>query len=358
MTRSISLLVFATLLFVIASTGTAEGEVTNQNRLVLFESFLRPGCGLCQSAAPAIDQLAAEYAGQPVLFLEYNVDAAPYSRYGRWWAAYGGTGSVMLPIVMTNSGQQISNGPVNHYQTYRAMVEAERGRSPQAHLTAYYQRIDNRLQFDIQVTNLSNTVLSAWQNSATVHAVVYEEERIGLTGRYVRQTISTPISNDLLPSSTARFVLTTPEITGVDWQKIRTVVMVDYQPNANGPYDMLQAVIPTTTPDFSVQPNPMTFLVDNTTGQGNSLRLSFQGAAWLEWTASSIPPWMSIDPSTGSLINSPIASVATGSLTPGWQEGMVRFTATNSAGEQFHEDVSARVYYGTLEYLYLPIARK
>ena len=358
MMRLISFLLLPLLLLIVSvSSSTANFETTSHNRLVVFEAFLRPACGLCQSAAPAIDQLAAEYAGQPVLFLEYNVDAAPGSRYGRWWASHEGTGPVMLPLVMASSGQQISNGPVSYYNTYKAMVEAERIRSPQAHLIAYYRRIDNRLQFDVRVTNLSGTTLS-WQNSATVHAVVYEEAQIGLTGRYVRQAVATPIDVPLAPGATDHFMLMTEEIDAVDWHKIHTVVMVDYRPNSVGPYDMLQAVVPTASPTFAVRPNPMIFLVDDSTGQGNTLQLSFQGAAWLEWEASTTASWLTILPAAGNLVDAPIASVTVGSLPDGWLEGSVQFMATDDAGGEFYEDVPVRVYYGPLAYLYLPVVQR
>ena len=348
------------LLFLIlsVSNSAAHIETSSQNRLVVFEAFLRPACGLCQSAAPVIEQLAAEYAGQPVLFLEYNVDAAPSSRYGRWWAAHGGTGTVMLPLVMTGSGQQISNGSVPYYNTYKAMVEAERIRPPQAQLTAYYRRIGNRLQFDVRVTNLSNTVLSAWQNSATVHAVVYEEAQIGLTGRYVRQAVDFPISNALAPGATAHFLLMTDEIDAIDWHKIQSVVMVDYRPTIGGPYDMLQAVVPIPPPEFAVRPNPIVFLIDDSTGQGNSMQLSFQGAAWYDWEVSTAAAWLTFLPTAGNLVNPPFASVTVSSLTHGWLEDSVQFTVTNNTAGSFNEVVPVRVYYGPLTYLYLPLAQR
>ena len=264
----------------------------------------------------------------------------------------------MLPLVMASSGQQISNGPVPYYNAYKTMVEAERIRPPQAHLIAYYQRIGNRLLFDVRVTNLSSTTLSAWQNSATIHAVVYEEAQIGLTGRYVRQAVATPINDSLAPGATANFMLMTEEIDNVDWHKIHAVVMVDYRPNTDGPYDILQAVVPTTPPEFAVRPNPIVFLVDDSTGQGNSLQLSFQGAAWIEWEASTIASWLTVLPAAGNLDDPPIASVNVGSLPDGWLEGSMQFVATDNAGGEFYEDVPVRVYYGPLVYLYLPVVQR
>jgi hypothetical protein len=59
--------------------------------------------------------LAQDYAGRPVVFLEHPVDSAPPSRYGRWWAAYSSGGTVGLPLIMLDSGNQISNGWLDFY---------------------------------------------------------------------------------------------------------------------------------------------------------------------------------------------------------------------------------------------------
>jgi hypothetical protein len=64
------------------------------------------------AAGSAITQLANDYANLPVVFLEEDVDNPPYDRYGRWWDAYGGS-SAALPMIMVNSGHQISNGPLD-----------------------------------------------------------------------------------------------------------------------------------------------------------------------------------------------------------------------------------------------------
>ena len=50
-----------------------------------------------------VDQLAEEYAGDPVVFIEYDVDNPPGNRVSRWWAAWGSGGSVYLPLIMVDS---------------------------------------------------------------------------------------------------------------------------------------------------------------------------------------------------------------------------------------------------------------
>ena len=209
-----------------------------------------------------VDQLANEYAaaGQPVVFLEQDVDAPLGNRIGRWWAAHG-PGSVSLPLVMVDSGHQISNGYLGSsaHDTYQAMVEAELARPPQAEIEAEGWRLGNRMHFDVELTNLSGVALST-SNSATVHALVYEEHTPvdpnvdHITGRIVRAAVSTGVSPALAHGATAVFTLDTPELSNVvDWTKVHAIVLVDYRPaGSSGAYDMLQAVSADATPALTV----------------------------------------------------------------------------------------------------------
>jgi uncharacterized repeat protein (TIGR01451 family) len=197
-----------------------------------------------------VDQLADEYtvAGEPVLFLEQNVDNPLGSRRDRWWAAHGG-GTVLLPLNMVDSGQYISNGYLGDsaHDTYKGMVDAELARPAQAEIVALAQRLGNSFHFEGQLTNLSGVTLSSG-NSATVHAIVYEEHTPvdpnvdHITGRIVRAAVSTSISS-LADGATTSFVLDTAELSSVvDWDKVHTVVLADYRPGgSSGAYDMLQA---------------------------------------------------------------------------------------------------------------------
>lgn len=128
---------------------------TASERFVVFEGFLRATCGICQAAAPQIDQLAEDYAGQPVVFLEQNVDATSGQRYGRWWAAYDAGGSVTLPLVMVDSGYRYSHGYEDFYTVYGDMVDSALANPPEADVTAYMQRTGDAVTFRILVTNHS-----------------------------------------------------------------------------------------------------------------------------------------------------------------------------------------------------------
>lgn len=186
-----------------------------------------------------VDYLAVEYAQAPVVFLEFDVDDPPGDRISRWWAAWGNGGSVYLPLVQVDSGNQISNGYVSFYEVYRSMVEASLERPARARLEVERQRIGDSFRFTITLTNLSGVTLSG-ANDATMHAIVYEETPVADTGRFVRGAVAQPISS-LSPGASASFTMEVP-LVGVDWSALHSVVLADYRPDgASGAYDTLQA---------------------------------------------------------------------------------------------------------------------
>lgn len=214
-------------------------------RLAIFEAFLRPACPNCQAAAQEIETvLAGHYTGQPVVFLEYNADAG-FRREERWWAA-SNSSSVTLPMVMSNGGYQISSGFEDFHTRYTAMVDTALARPPQAALAVTGQRERDTLSYSVQVTNLSGITLGP-DNEATVWAIVYEifdtagEDR--LTNRLVRAVVATPVTPPLASEATATTVVVTEPLTGVVWEHLHTIVLVDYRPGGTTPaFDVLQAV--------------------------------------------------------------------------------------------------------------------
>ncbi len=215
------------------------------------------------ATGPVVDQLAAEYAaaGQPVVFLEQNVDSPLGSRKDRWWAAHGSGGVVSLPLIMVSSGHQISNGYLgaSAHDTYKAMVDSELARPAQAEITATSTRTGNKVRFQIQLKNLAGVSLSSG-NAATVHAIVYEEHvpvdpyTDHITGRIVRAAQASSITSTLANGATANFMLETADLTNVvDWNKIHAIVLADYRPGGTtGAYDMLQTVPADPQPTLSV----------------------------------------------------------------------------------------------------------
>ncbi len=199
------------------------------------------------------DTLVSQYANQPVVFIEYDVDTQPLSnsRRDRWWEAWkasGGGDTAYFPWVMTDSGNAISNGNEDFTTKYSAMVDASLARPAQATLAASSERIGDTLQFTVQLTNQSGLTLGT-SNSATVWAIVYEvfdtapgaTER--LTKRYVRADVPQAITSDLANGATGSYTLNTPTLSGVVWENLQWIVLADYLPPGSlGAYDMLQAI--------------------------------------------------------------------------------------------------------------------
>jgi hypothetical protein len=312
-------------------------------------------------AGPAVDQLAAEYAGQPVLFLEQDVDNTVGMRYGRWWAAFGGT-SAVLPMAMVSSGHQVADGSIafpdptmlKYYQAYRTMVEAESIRPALATIEVYDRRVGDRIQATVFVTNMGSQTLSANDNGAMVEVVVYEENHTLLTGRFVRAAVSRIIYPSIGPGETIAFIMETGDLIGVDWSRIHVLALADYRPAGNaGPYDMLQAAA-ALPPDFRILPEELLFLIDPAGPTADlSVSLGLRGPGHLTWAASENLPWLDVTPDSAPLLDMPEASVIPAALSSGWQQGMVNFTASGD-GMSFSKQLPVRVYYGPVAHVYLP----
>lgn len=195
-----------------------------------------------------VEDLAQDYAGQPVLFLETDVDSNVLTgRNNRWWTAFGG-GSVSLPMVMVDSGYAISYGYENFHTVYTGMINAALTRPAKAQLSASVQRVGDGLSVHVYVTNQSGVSLGS-SNDATMWVIVYETfaEAPGdterLTKRYVRALASQGISPALADDASASYNLDVDPLSGVVWENLRIVVLVDYLPAGLSPaYESLQAI--------------------------------------------------------------------------------------------------------------------
>jgi len=285
------------------------------------------------------------------VFLEYDVDDGAFdSREWRWWAAYEGSGPI-LPLVMVDSGNQISNGYEDFYTVYKGMVDAALARPAQAEIEAYWSRNGDKVTFSAQVTNRSGVTLSG-SNAATVHAIVYEETQVAVTGRYVRAVASTGISS-LAPDATATFELETPELVDVDWDKLRYLVLVDYRPGGtSGPYDMLQAAFARSPASLTVQPETLSFWVDPADPVPQAVPVMFESAETMNWTTLSSASWLTVTPASGSTTLQPLVSLVTEALSSGWQSGVLTFTATGGTAA---DQVAVTAFYGTVQRVYLPL---
>jgi len=294
--------------------------------------------------------LAQDYADQPVVFIEYDVDDAPSDRVSRWWAAFTG-GSVTLPMVMADSGNQISYGPVNYRNVYKGMVDTALARPAQAEILANWWRTGNKAGFYIQVKNLSGVTLSS-SNFARVYAIVYEDAHVNVTNRFGRSVVAASITN-LANNASATFKLETPELSGVNWANLHYIVLVDYLPSGStGAYDMLQAVIATPiSAPFSAQPDTMTFVVDSADTTNPFSTVIFQGSSFANWTAAPGPTWLNLTPPNGPITAPMTLSTVKSNLATGWQQGIISFSTADGL---FTDQMTVNAYYGAVEKIYLP----
>ena len=182
------------------------------------------------------------------MLLEQDVNAPIGQRYGRWWAAYGSGGSVDLPLVMADSGHQFGSGPVSYHDVYKGYIDTELARPAGADISARATRIGTHYRVEVSVTNRSGATLSS-SNGATVHAIVYEDIKVGVSGRTVRAAAYSYISTPLVDLGTASYVLDTADIAPADWADVHVLALVDYRPGgATGAYDMLQAAFASIAP--------------------------------------------------------------------------------------------------------------
>lgn len=235
------------------------------------------------------------------------------------------------------------------------MVDYALTRPAQAEIQAYWWRMGNKVQFYARVENLSDVTLSS-SNSATVHAIVYEDAHIKTTDRFARAAVSTSISN-LAPNATATFTLETTDLIDVNWEKLHFVVLVDYRPSgATGNYDTLQATIAQPLPGpFVAQPETVTFLVDPADLSMPTATITLISPASETWLAVPNAPWLTVTPTSGPFSTQPTISVIKSQLSTGWQQGSITFT--NSEGD-LSDQVLVNTYLGPISRIYLPVVRR
>lgn len=341
----IAILIALVLSFSGHSTATRAQE---QPRLVVFEAFTTSNVG--SAAGAAIDSLAEDYADRSAVFLEQDHNNPIGERLNRWYLANDEPGPIELPLVMADSGAEVRDGVVSYYSTYKAMVDRERKRLPDAEIEAISYRVGNTLHFDIELTNLCGAPLSS-SNWATLHALVYEDAQVLHTSRIVRAAASTGISPSLGHGRTRSFTLQVT-LDGVNWSKIHPLVFVDYRPGGTGPYDMLQAArAPIQT--FTVQPPALYFMINSGDVFNRQILVTLVGPDSLTWTSSEALSWLTISPSSGSMTTRPTVSVLATGLTYGTTKGTITFSSSIA-----NVQVPVSVYYGTVRRAFLPVVKR
>jgi hypothetical protein len=292
-----------------------------------------------------VDALATEYASQPVLFLEQNVYHPVGDRIGRWWAA-SGQSSAYLPLVMVDSGHQISSDWQSDFKAaYRPLVNAELARAPAAEIEAYTRRVGSRVRVYARMRNTSGTALSAAANRAALHAVVWEDARAGVTKSIVRAAPNVGITPEVAEGGETTATLETGDLVGVGWQALHTVVLADWVPAPGKAFDMLQAAIAEPA-GLSVSPETITVAIDANHPEDRSAPLSLRGPYVLSWTATPDVGWLTVSPESAGIAVQPAVHIAAGRLAPGWQEGHVSVQAASDDGMSFSQTVAIRAFLG------------
>lgn len=318
---------------------------------------------MSRAAGPAVDQLAEEYGGQPVVFIEQDVDNTLGDRVSRWWRAFPDSDSIYLPLAMVNSGHQVSDGSIafpsastlEYHDAFKTMIDQELTRPPKAVIEAYNQRSGDT----IEITAWFSIDDPAYINNVVVGVIVYENKHVLLTERFARAAVESYVYPDPFPGETTQVTLETEPLSGVDWSKLHTIVYVESIPDtgtSTEPFDMLQAVVANPM-EFVVDPKHFTLMIDPDDASLQSFSPSLSGPPFLTWEAVENLDWLTVNPATAPIETPPTFTVVGEELAPGWQEGEVTLSAwSDDYAHTFSETISVRVYYGQQERLYLPVA--
>jgi hypothetical protein len=279
-----------------------------------------------------VDDLADNYTGQPVVFLENDVDYPIGQRIDRWWAAFGANGTAYLPLVMLDSGHLISSGPVDFALVYSNLVEDELERPPAGEVEAYVRRVGNAMRIYCRAVNGTAKTLSAAANGARMHALVWENRKVGVTSRMLRAAPSLAIDAPVTPGGALTATLETPLLTGVDWSTMHALALVDYRPaGATGPYDTLQAAL-AGPPDLAATPDTLSASLHLGEAADVVGAVALRGPYVMAWTAATDVLWLAVTPGSGSLPADPVVSVVRERMATGVHTGHVTFSATSADG--------------------------
>lgn len=287
--------------------------------------------------------MAGEYAGRPVVFLEYYAGASEGNRESRFQAAWGPQG-YSVPMAIVASGFRFSQGPADYYNVFKGMIETDLARPPQVEIEAWWRKTDPMtLRIYATVHNTSSVVLDDAVNAAGIWGLAWEHKApLGITGMYTRAARRTPITVATAPGASVSVTVDLTINLLVDWNNLQAAAAAEIRPaGTSGAYDMLQAVRPRPAA-FSASPAA----VQLTLPQGPGLvEVSFAGPHVLSWTATPSDPWITVTPSQGAIGTGVQVAVNRALLTPGAQSGSVVFASTSPDGMSFETVVPVSATY-------------
>jgi hypothetical protein len=306
-----------------------------EERLAVFEFFVRTGGAYCQAGAPTVRTLQGELAGRAIL-LEYAYDDFNTGRVDRWWAAYKGAPSVALPLAMVGSGSDVCQGSLDYDTRYRAMLDAELARPPAASIRAWRQQVGNGLRLHLRATNLGDLPLSP-ENEAAFWVLVWEDRRVGLTETWVRATFRAPLTSELSLGGTAVATVDVPAIAGISPSQLRVLALLEHRLAAADRFDMLQAAVAMPA-SFEVTPTSLALGPTEI-----SAVVAVEGPDALTWTATPQVSWLQVTPTTGAVPGTMTVSLV-GTPSVG-EDGAVQIEAAGS-GMSFSTTVTVTTVEG------------
>jgi hypothetical protein len=309
------------------------------DRLAVLEFFGRPEGTYCSAAGPAMVELQHEYRGRAVL-LEYDYDFFLHGRQDRFWAT--GTSADYLPLVMVGSGFRVSSGSVDYERVYRNMIEDELARPPRADVKAYWRRVGNSLRAYVELRNLGPTDLEV-RRDAGIWLIGYEKSNTGVSETWVRSTALAYLPYDLEPGDQFTTVIDTTPVSGLNWDHMAGLVLVEDRPRGSSAYDMAQAA-EAAAADLTAAPAELAL-----SSRGSSATVELTGPHVLEWSAEAGVPWLEVSPESGAVPATVTVTLRPDRLPPTATEGNVTFNASGD-GMSFSTvvdvAVGARVRHG------------
>jgi hypothetical protein len=265
-----------------------------EERLAVFEFFVRGSGEYCINAAPSVIALQDEMQGRAVM-LEYPYDSFRSGRVDRFWAAYSGP-SPSLPLTMVGSGLAVAQGPVDYARRYREMLDLELARPPKAVIRAWSRRSGNGLQVFASAWNQAGWTIGP-ASRATLWLIVWEEGRIGLTKTFVRATASKELTSQVHPGGSKSVTFDIPTLSPTNWQNVRALVLLDELPpcNCSPIYDMLQAAVAQPPSVIAI---PSAVVISPAAPEAE---LSLDGPQVLDFSATPDVAWLSVTPPSGTL---------------------------------------------------------
>ena len=279
-----------------------------------------------------IDQLAQDYANQPVVLIDYHysLDVPPLFEppQARWEVIQATEEGLGLTWAIVDSGRLHHRGaelPKEAYETYVEMINDSLAQPATAEINALWWMSGNTVKITATVTNNSTVTLSP-VNNAGVYGIVKEsgvQYETHTTHHAGLNAAKTAISS-LEPGQTATFEIDVPDIHPTYWENVEVIVLVDYQTAPGEHYEQLQATI--ASPALFANPTRHIYFLDDDQTNVPDFSSTVIGIEGLTFSVSSNQSWLSTVPANG-VVGDTLRLTTNGDLlVPGWNIATVNIT--------------------------------